>query len=408
MKILIATDCYIFHTGGVTNVILSLKRGLCEKGHEVRVLALSDRHQSFRNGEDYFIRSRRFPVYPEHRFSLAMHDPLLQELRAWKPDIVHIHTEATAGWMAKAIARETHTPVVMTTHTDFEYFNFGRFRDARMVKWLGRVWGNHAYRQAEAVIVPAEKARAFPHLQGCADRVKVIPNGVQPERYQGKVSPEEKAALFGRYGLRDNGYTLVMVTRLSREKNVMEILQYFPALLRELPEAQMIITGFGPDRKRLESFSIRNGLEKKVRFTGRAAPEDVYRYYAMGDLFVSASTFELHSMSWLEAMIRGLPMVCREDPSLTGVLEDRENGMIYRDQEGFVRAVSEILRDRALLKKMGENALRKAETFGYMRHAERTLDLYASVIRAWEKKKTDCICDRTDPAEKENALRNES
>ena len=260
MKILIATDCYIFHTGGVTNVILSLKRGLCEKGHEVRVLALSDRHQSFRNGEDYFIRSQRFPVYPEHRFSLAMHDPLLQELKAWKPDIVHIHTEATAGWMAKAIARETHTPVVMTTHTDFEYFNVGRFRDARMVKWLGRVWGNHAYRQAEAVIVPAEKARAFPHLQGCADRVKVIPNGVQPERYQGKVSPEEKAALLGRYGLRDNGYTLVMVTRLSREKNVIEILQYFPALLRELPEAQMIITGFGPDRKRLESFSIRNGL----------------------------------------------------------------------------------------------------------------------------------------------------
>ena len=381
MKILLATDCYLFQTGGVTNVVLSLENGLRKKGCEVKVLALSNSSRSYKEGDSYFIRSIRFPDYPEHRISFAMHDPLLDELAQWDPDIIHIHTEASAGWMAKAIAEKKGKPIVMTTHTDFEYFIFGRFRHTKPVQMLGRALGSLTYRQAEAVIVPAEKARSFAHLQPFADRVVVIPNGIQLERYQRPFSPDEKNALCNRYGLSGNGHTLVMVTRLSREKNIMEVLRYFPALLRELPDAQLVIVGEGPYRKRLESFCAKNRLNECVRFTGRIPP--VYRYYGLGDIFVSASTFELHSMSSLEAMACGLPLVCREDPSLIGVLDDGENGLIYRNEQEFVSAVARILGSDTLRSRMREKALLRAEETSNQRFVERTLALYQSVCARW-------------------------
>ena len=84
------------------------------------------------------------------------------------------------------------------------------------------------------------------------------------------------------YGLADNGCILVMVARISREKNILEILRYFSFLLQVLPKPQLIIVGDGPNRKRLEKYCLRKGLSKCVFFAGRVHPNDVYRYYALG------------------------------------------------------------------------------------------------------------------------------
>ena len=381
MKVLITSEDYTFQTGGVTNVIYSLEKGLRDRGHEVKVLALSNRNQSFREGDSYYIRSVSALYYPEQRFSVARHDPLLDELVRWHPDIIHSHTESSTARMAREIAKSTHAPIVMTTHTDFARFLFGRFHDAPVINALFDLWGRRAYRSAERIIAPSEKARNFARLRSVADRVRVIPNGLQMERYQKPVSAEEKAGMFRRYGLRDNGCTLVMVTRVSKEKNVAEILRYFPGLLKELPEAQLVITGDGPERKRLEAFCTQHGLTEHIRFTGRIDPDEVYRYYAMGDAFVSASVFEVHSMAYLEAMACGLPLICREDASLKGVLDNGENGFIYRTEEEFREAAVRILRNPQLRESMHEKALARVQEFTDRRFTDRTIELYEEVLQ---------------------------
>ena len=57
MKILISTDCYLFNLGGITASVLALCAGLRRRGHEVRTLSLSNCRKSFRDKDDYFIRS---------------------------------------------------------------------------------------------------------------------------------------------------------------------------------------------------------------------------------------------------------------------------------------------------------------------------------------------------------------
>jgi 1,2-diacylglycerol 3-alpha-glucosyltransferase len=230
------------------------------------------------------------------------------------------------------------------------------------------------------VVLPSEKARSFCQFVTLKKRLVVIPNGIDPERYQKTLSPEEKAALFRKYHLTDNGFTMVMVTRVSREKNIQEILNFFPSLLQVIPQAQLLIAGDGPELKKLTAWCEKNGLDGCIRFIGRIPPEDVYQIYGMGDLYVSASDFEVHSISYLEAMACGLPLLCRYDISLKGMLRIGRNGYIYRTKQEFLKYAVEILKNPALQETMHKNALITAKKFSNERFTDRTLAFYADVL----------------------------
>ncbi|MBR6186215.1 MAG: glycosyltransferase [Clostridia bacterium] len=384
MKILLASDSYSFTTSGVSNVVITLADGLRRQGHDVKVLTLADGRNTYQDGDDFYIRSYPTFLSPEIRFTLSRTDPILEEIVRWKPDLIHLHTEGSIARMVHTIASRTKTPVIMTAHTDYAYYVFGRFESARPVYALMKTLGKKVYKNVAEVTVPSDKARSFPQLQPAADRIVLVPNGIKLEQYQKPVSAQEKAAMFERYGLKDNGCTLVMITRVSREKNIMEILKYMPTLLKELPKAQLMIVGDGPDRKRLEKFCRTGELMEHVVFAGRIPADEVYRYYAMGDVFVSASVFEVHSMSYLEAMSCGLPLVCREDDSLKGVLEDGENGFIYRTESEFVHSIARIVNDRALRETMRTNARKKAEAFSEQRFVDHMLEQYEKVAKERE------------------------
>ncbi|MBR3017578.1 MAG: glycosyltransferase [Clostridia bacterium] len=388
MKILLASDSYCFTTSGVSNVVIALAEGLRRRGYEVKVLTLAKGRASGKEGDDYYIRSLPSLIQPEIRISLARTDPLLDELVAWKPDLIHLHTEASIERMARYIADRTGAPIIMTSHTDYAYYAFRRFHTARPVCAAMKVIGKKVYGCAEIITAPSEKARRFPLLQAEADRVVLVPNGIKLEQYQKPVSPEEKAALFERYGLTDNGYTLVMITRVSREKNIMEILRFLPALIRELPDIQLVIVGDGPDRKRLEQFTVNNGLTDHVRFTGMIPSGEVYRYYAMGDVFVSASQFEVHSLSYLEAMAGGLPLVCRDDPCLLGVLEEGKNGFSYRTETEFIQAVRRITCDSGLKQRMREYTLEKVKSFSDQCFVDHMIEQYELLLSGRQNEPT--------------------
>ena len=86
-----------------------------------------------------------------------------------------------------------------------------------------------------------------------------------------------------------------------------------------------------------------------------AAPERVADCYKAGDVFVSASRSETQGLTYLEAMASGLPLLCREDDCLKGVLSPGENGFSYTTEAGFSAAVR-ALRSAALRRRLGTAA----------------------------------------------------
>jgi len=391
MKILITTDCYKYNLGGVTAVVLALCSGLRGLGHEVKTLSLSNCNRSFRDGEDYYIKSFPAPYYQGMRMSLAMHDPLIKELEEWKPDIIHVQSEGTTYQMALRIMKYCNIPIVMTCHTDYAYFVFRDLKSSRPVKAAMGIAGKHVYQRAAEVTVPSQKATGFPHLSSQTDRITVIPNGIELDRFHQRLSDSERHELRASLGIDDKTRVLLMLSRLSKEKNIREIISYLPNLLEKSPDTKLVIVGDGPDRKHLEKLTVNLNLEDNVVFVGRVSSDKVWKYYRAGDVFVSASVFEVHSISYLEAMANGLPMLCREDEALRGVLEQGENGLIYNSPEEFYDYACKLLNDDELRSRMGKCSRKKAETFSSDCFASRMFEVYEDAIRMGAKIHADAI-----------------
>ena len=386
MKILIATDCYKFNTGGVTASILALCKGLRRSGHEVKVLAPSGNYKTFRDGDDYFIKSLPAFYYPGLRVAFSFRDPLLKELEEWNPDIIHVQTEGSSYIMSKRILKRSDAALIMTCHTDYAHFVFGRLRSFSPIEAFMCGIGKILYRKAVKVIAPSQKAQNFPFMRALQKRMTVIPNGIELEKYQKTLSDTEKRSLRQSLGIEDKEKIILSVSRMSKEKNLREIVAFFPPVLEKMPNTKLLLVGDGPYKRHLEKQAERLNLKDNIIFTGRVPADDVWRYYSIGDIFVSASTFEVHSMSYLEALAQGLPLLCRADDALAGVLEHGYNGMIYHQEAEFSDFACKMLADDEMRKIMKKNSLERIESFSSDAFADSVMRLYKDAVEEKSKK----------------------
>ena len=118
MKILITTDLYTTATNGVVTSVRNLYDVLKHKGHDVRILTLSDKMNSYRDGDVYYIRSVSLEVvYPNVRMPMTYHHPLIDELIEWRPDVIHSQCEFFSFQFALRISKHTDAPIIHTYHT---------------------------------------------------------------------------------------------------------------------------------------------------------------------------------------------------------------------------------------------------------------------------------------------------
>ena len=381
MKILLSADAYATTlTNGVTVVLKTLYDTYTSQGHEVRILTMSKDRDAHHEGDVYYLPSFNTPLYPDVRLSFVRHHAYLDELREWKPDIVHIHTEGPASKLSKSIARKSDAPVVMTWHTDYAKFAFHDHASMKAVEWSVKKLMRVVYRGADMITVPSYKAKALLDGYSLKNPNMVIPNGIVLGKFTKEETEAEKQELRRSLGLKDTDKLLVMISRLSAEKNIEEIVNYFPPVLKVEPDARLMIAGTGPDSKHLEQTAAKNGIADKVIFPGFVPHDETYKYYKLGAAFLSASTFEMHSLTYLEAMACGLPLICRDDPCLQGVLTNGENGYIYHDEQEFTDSVLKVIRDPELQKRMSEASLRISKEFSEQAFAERMLELYIKLI----------------------------
>ena len=73
------------------------------------------------------------------------------------------------------------------------------------------------------------------------------------------------------------------------------------------------------------------------------APDEVARYYKLGDVFVCASSSETQGITYIEALACGLPALCRKDECLSQVITDGYNGFQYGGYEYFKMHLNYIL-----------------------------------------------------------------
>ncbi len=377
MKILIASDSYK-QINGVSNSVSLLVHGLREKGHEVKVLSLSENRKSYREGDDYYIASVDALIYPDMRLSMAVWDDLIEELVDWKPDIAHIQTEFSAKWLAMKVVKKCEIPYVMTSHTNYEEYFKSKKINGTLSRLIIQTFERIVYGKADTLIVPSYKIQELVEIYKVKCPVVVIPTGIELSNHP-RIE-EGKQELLGQLGIKNNNKILVTVSRISKEKNIDELIAFMPALLKKDPDITLLIVGGGPHLEHLKKKVDSLRLHDNVRFTGMVPSEEVYKYYQLGNIFVSGSTFETQGLTYVEALANALPLVCREDKCLINIIEQGKNGFTYTDEAGFIEHILTILKDVDLQGSMSKLSVKKSAAFSKEVFVSSVEQLYEEII----------------------------
>lgn len=176
----------------------------------------------------------------------------------------------------------------------------------------------------------------------------------------------------------------ISVARLSPEKDFPTLLKAVPFVVQQIPDFQLKIVGNGPERERLEQLVAESGITDRVQLLGERT--DVPELLGGAGFFVTSSLTEGISLTLLEAMAVGLPVVATAVGGNPEIVVDGETGYLVppSDEQQLAAAIIRMCRNQTAWMAMGQAGRdRVARHFDVRRMAREYEQLYRGLI--WEK-----------------------
>lgn len=385
MRIGLFTDAYPPFINGVATSVLMLKQGLEKMGHKVYVVTVNDESFSYKETEGVLkipsipigiMNFRQSGIYPLRALKI---------IKRWNLDVIHTHTEFSIGTFARLISKQFNIPLVHTYHTMYEeyiyYITKGYFNHAskKLVEYLTLFLCD---KTIDELIVPTEKAKdLFKEKYKVKRDVHVIPSGIDTERFH-KENVDKLSVIKLKkslsIGMRD--FIVLYVGRIAKEKSIDFLIKNFPDVLKRIPKAKMIIVGDGPDLKDLIDMTNDLKLEDKIIFTGRVLWDDIPKYYAMSNIFVTASTSETQGLTVIEAMGASKPVVAIKDESFELVITDKKDGLFFEDEKQYVDLVERLYKEKTFYNEISKEARKTAAEYSPDAYAKNVLKIYEKVV----------------------------
>lgn len=344
-------------------------------------------------GERIFARLKQFPTLPIrwHRFDIA---PPAQRprflgpwrraratwraVRALRADLRDIHADVLhAGWVqtcgAVAALSGFRPFVLMPWGSDILVWP----NTSRRERWMAQ----RALRSCDAVACDARTVQlAIKDLCPVPEhRFAVFPWGIELDLFHpGRRDPALRAT-WGPEG----SFVLIMTRSFEPVYGVDTFLETVALLRRADPRIRAVLIGGGSLESSLWLQAERLGLRDVVRFIGLVPSEEMGRYVASADLYVSSSHSDGTSLSLLEAMACGLPVLVSDLPSNREWVQDRVNGRLAPpgQPDALAAVCAQMIADPAGLAEMGRRNLDIArERADWDRNFAKCAALYARLI----------------------------
>jgi glycosyltransferase involved in cell wall biosynthesis len=355
LRIAFFSEVYWPMVSGVGVTLRRLADSLQARGHLVRVYTPSyhipegvdERPEVFR------VPSVPFFLYPDVRWAFPRMKNILQDIRKFEPDLVHVATEFSLGVTGLKAARALELPLVASAHTDYEQYATRYYR----VGWAQRAGWHYLrwfYGQAETVLCPSRSFERHLNVRGVTN-TGIWTRGIDSKVFNPRFRREEYRRAFG---ANENDPVVTYVGRIAREKNLLLLLDAWELLGTRRRNAQLVLVGRGP----LED-EIRERAVPGVHLAGVKHGDDLSVAYASADLFVFPSTTETFGNVLLEAMSSGLPSMVA---AAGGVLEFAHHGentwLVEPDStDALIDGLERLLSDAQLRASLARGALATAQ-----------------------------------------------
>jgi len=327
--------------GGIENHIRVLAEAQAAAGMDVGVLVCNPGglpSVERRNGVEV-LRAQRLATALS--MPISAHQPVL--LARHRADVVHVHAPYPLGEVS-ALALRHGARLVLTYHADIQ-------RQQRALR-LYAPFLRRVLRAADRIIATSPNyIKTSPWLAGVADRCRVVPLGVDQERFS--PGPRE---------VREDA-ELLFVGRLRYYKGLDVLLR----ALRGLRGIRLRIVGDGPMGKAWRSLAQELGLQGRVSFEGRIPDEELPEVYRRARVFIlpSTSRAEAFGTVLLEAMASGLPCITTELGTGTSwVVRHEQTGLVVpaADQDALRDAIARLIADPARAAAMGAAGRQRIES----------------------------------------------
>ncbi|MFZ9828338.1 MAG: glycosyltransferase family 4 protein, partial [Candidatus Limnocylindrus sp.] len=353
MKIGIVTPYAYPMPGGVNDHVGSLYRVLRARGHDVRIITSS--HGLQKASEADIIRvGKGFSVpFNGSMGTITLSPTYLAQMRAIlereRFDVLHYH-EPFVPFLSL---------VTLTLSTSVNIGTFHAFGGLSISYEFGkRMLGHYAGKLHGRISVsPAARhfiSRYFP------GEYKIVPNGVEPGRYQ-------RAVPIARY--RDGVPNILFVGRMEPRKGLIHLLRAFRKLQRDGVRARLLLVGTGPGEREARRYVLTRQLED-VEFLGRVPEGQKAQLFKTADIYVSPATGrESFGIVLLEAMSAGAPIICSDIHGYRGVVRRERDGILVEpgNADALAASIRRLIDDpqlRAQLSRAGEE---RAQLFTWER-----------------------------------------
>ena len=305
---------------------------------------------------------------------------------ALEPHLVHTFAHRPNGYAGLALRRSSLSTRFIATVTGLGSLYVRNDPKTRLQRWMTETTLRQAFQRADAVVFQNQDDRWEFLRKGLCDftQTYIIPgSGVDVHHFDPKrVSVAEKQRLYQRYELSQNKPIVLMVSRLIRDKGVLEFLHLAQHLRAR---AQFVLVG-GPDPGNPKPL-LWDEIRQQAASAGVLLPgfqEDVRIWLSIADIFVVPSYREGMPRTVLEAMAMALPVVATNVPGCRDAVKDGWNGLLVppRDVSALAKAVATLLRDERLRDIMGKRGRERAvHLFSIQVIIEQYARLYQKVLR---------------------------
>lgn len=386
MKIAIFTDAYPPYISGVSSAVDNQTIALADQGHEIMIFCPRYKKggKSISPHKNIQIKnlpfSLSFPGYNELQIAIPSGLSSITNLKRFKPDIIHVHTEGGAGWEGLLCGRSLDIPVVSTSHTFLAHPKYLKHIHLANLKMAEKFTWNYCllfHNRTELVVCPSKAMAKQLKNHGLETKTKVVSNGIGLNKFM--YPPNKK--IVSKYNLNNNKVNLIYLGRVSVEKSLDLVIKAVNRINND--KFKLSIIGSGPDADQLKNLVENLGLNKKVNFTGSIPHQTLINSGLLkaADIFVTASKTENQPISIMEAMASGLPIISVKALGIPELVKHKQNGFLAEpdDMTGIADYLERLISNPQLREKMSQKSLQIIKKHSLDNVAKQLFRTYRSI-----------------------------
>lgn len=338
--------------GGVENYVYYLSRELVNLDHDVKVVCANEPKSDFEDKIEGIEISRLPYISKIANTNITLNLPF--KLNREDFDIMHTHipTPWSADW-SRIISKRKNKPLVVTYHNDIIGSGIANY----IAKFYNSTALKSLLRSADKIIITQPNYLTYSsYLSDYSDKVEVIPNGVDVNKFKPADIKKEQNKIF----------FLSLLDKFHEYKGLDYLLKAIKIVKNSIPDVKLVVGGKGTLMEYYIKKSESMGLSDNVEFHGFIPDNEMVEYYTSANIFVLPSISSLQEgfgIVALEALACKTPVITTDIVGVSSDLRKENAGLSVtpRDHEALAKAIMYLLDNQDINSEMGHNGRKLVE-----------------------------------------------